>query len=121
MLYVVGIINHSRLVPAVFPSTYVLETWYVLHYFQSFFRRIVRQPILGQAPRAVRDDDFYNISGRLGYLITKSMEISITVGKETRNSNLYMFDYDDKYAYLRFSFGFDLRSRGMFSEEAVYY
>ena len=72
-------------------------------------------------PTAVRDDDFYNISGRLGYLITKSMEISITVGKETRNSNLYMFDYDDKYAYLRFSFGFDLRSRGMFSEEAVYY
>lgn len=70
---------------------------------------------------AVRDDDFYNISGRIGYLITKAMEISITVGKERRNSNLAGFDYDDNFAYLRFSFGFDLRSRGMFSEEAVYY
>lgn len=70
---------------------------------------------------AVRDDDFYNISGRIGYLITKAMEISITVGKESRNSNLAGFDYDDKFAYLRVSFGFDLRSRGGFSEEAVYY
>ena len=70
---------------------------------------------------AVRDDDFYNISGRIGYLITKAMEVSITVGKESRNSNLAGLDYDDKFAYLRFSFGFDLRSRGGFSEEAVYY
>lgn len=70
---------------------------------------------------AVRDDDFYNISGRVGYLITKVMEISITVGKENRNSNLAGYDYDDKFAYLRFSFGFDLGSRGGFSEEAVYY
>ena len=70
---------------------------------------------------AVRDDDFYNISGRIGYLITKAIEISITVGKENRNSNLAGFDYDDKFAYLRFSFGFDMRSRGGFSEEAVYY
>jgi hypothetical protein len=72
-------------------------------------------------PRALRDDDFYNISGRIGYLITKDMEISITVGKENRNSNLAGLDYDDKFAYLRFSFGFDMGSRGGFSEEAVYY
>jgi hypothetical protein len=70
---------------------------------------------------AIRDDDFYNVSGRIGYLITKAMEISITFGKENRNSNLAGFDYDDKFAYLRFSFGFDMKSRGGFSEEAVYY
>ncbi len=70
---------------------------------------------------AVRDDDLYNISGRIGYLITKSMEVSITVGKQNRSSNLAGLDYDDKFAYLRFSFGFDLRSRGGFSEEAAYY
>jgi hypothetical protein len=70
---------------------------------------------------AVRDDDFYNVSGRVGYLITKAMSVSLTVGRENRNSNLLGFDYDDKFAYLRFSFGFDLGSRGGFSEEAVYY
>ena len=70
---------------------------------------------------AVRDDDFYNIAGRVGYLINKSMSVSITFGKENRNSNLAGYDYDDKFAYLRFNFGFDTKSRGAFSEEAVYY
>jgi hypothetical protein len=70
---------------------------------------------------AVRDDDFYNIAGRVGYLITKNMSISITFGKENRNSNLVGLDYDDKFAYLRFNFGFDTKSRGGFTEEAVYY
>ena len=69
----------------------------------------------------IRDDKTYNVYGRVGYLITKAMDISLTAGRETRDSNLAGFDYDNDYVYLRFDFNYDITSRGGFSEEAVYY
>jgi hypothetical protein len=69
----------------------------------------------------IRDDKTYNVYGRVGYLITKAMTVSLTAGQENRDSNLAGYDYNNDYVYLRFDFNYDIAGRGEFSEEAVYY
>lgn len=68
-----------------------------------------------------RKDDIYDISGAIGYLITKKMELSFTIGRTERDSNVDGESYQDDYAYLKFDFNFDIGSRGDFSEEGSYY
>ena len=68
-----------------------------------------------------RNDKVTDIQGILEYLITKRMGVSLTIGKETRDSNLDGFDYENNYAQIRFNFDYDIGSRADFSEEASYY
>ncbi|MBU0661710.1 outer membrane beta-barrel protein, partial [Patescibacteria group bacterium] len=70
---------------------------------------------------ARRNDSSYDVFGRIGYLITKKMSVSLTAGHSRRDSNLRGFDYTDNYVYFRFDFDYDVGSRGGFGEEAVYY
>ncbi|NQT55936.1 MAG: outer membrane beta-barrel protein [Desulfobacteraceae bacterium] len=68
-----------------------------------------------------RDDSSYDVFGRIGYLITKKMNVSISAGQARRDSNIRGFDYTNNYVYFRFDFNYDVGSRGGFGEEAVYY
>ena len=70
---------------------------------------------------ARRNDSSYDIFGRIGYLITSKMSISLTAGHAYRDSNLRGLGYDNNYIYFRFDFNYDVGSRGGFGEEAVYY
>ena len=70
---------------------------------------------------ARRDDSSYDVFGRIGYLITKKMNVSISAGHARRDSNIRGFDYTNNYVYFRFDFNYDAGSRGGFGEEAVYY
>ncbi len=68
-----------------------------------------------------RSDDTYKISGSVGYLFTERLELALVGGIENRDSNLANADYNNKYLLLRFDFNFDLKSRGGFTEESLYY
>lgn len=70
---------------------------------------------------ARRDDSSYDVFGRIGYLITNKMNVSISAGHARRNSNIRGFGYTNNYVYFRFDFNYDVGSRGGFGEEAVYY
>jgi len=70
---------------------------------------------------ARRDDSSYDVFGRISYLITKKMNVSISAGHACRDSNIRGFDYTNNYVYFRFNFNYDVGSRGGFGEEAVYY
>jgi hypothetical protein len=69
---------------------------------------------------AIRDDSSYDVSGRIGYLITKKTTASITAGHQHRDSNLSRYSYDNNYIYFSFDFSYDLGSRGGFSEDVYY-
>ena len=79
------------------------------------------QGITPDGDYAIREDSSYDVSGRIGYLITKKMDVSITAGHQHRDSNLSGLSYDNDYIYFRFDFNYDLGSRGGFSEEGAYY
>jgi len=68
-----------------------------------------------------REDDIFDLSGTIGYLITKKMEISFTAGRQERDSNLDGQSYENDYLFLKFDFNYDIGSRGDFSEEGSYY
>ncbi len=69
----------------------------------------------------LREDDVYDISGKIGYLIKENMSISLTAGQENRESNLAGYDYKNNYIMLSFDFNYDIGSRGAYSKEASYY
>jgi hypothetical protein len=68
-----------------------------------------------------REDDTYNISGSIGYLFTERIALSLTGGIEDRDSNLADLSYEDKFFILKLDFNYDLRSRGGYTEESLYY
>lgn len=68
-----------------------------------------------------REDDIFDFSGTIGYLITKKIEISFTAGRTERDSNVDGESYENAYLFLKFDFNYDIGSRGDFSEEASYY
>jgi hypothetical protein len=68
-----------------------------------------------------RDDDTYWIGASLGYLISDRMDLTLTVGRHERDSNLTGFSFDNEFVILTFNFNYDFRSRGSFTEEYLYY
>ncbi len=69
----------------------------------------------------LREDEEYDISAHIGYLIRKNMEIGFRIGNHNRDSNLAGFDYNNNYTLLDFRFNYDIFAKGDFSEEASYY
>ncbi len=68
-----------------------------------------------------REDDTYDISASIGYLIKKEMTLSFIAGREERDSNWAGYDYKNRYFMLKFDFNFDIGSRAGYTEEASYY
>jgi len=68
-----------------------------------------------------REDDRYDLSASVGYRFNPRLVLSITGGREERDSNIDSFDYENKYLYLSFDFNYDLTSRGGYTEESSYY
>ena len=56
----------------------------------------------------LRDDDKYQIAGKIGYFITDRLTFSITAGYEDRDSNLAGYDYDNTYVMVKLDFGYEL-------------
>jgi hypothetical protein len=69
----------------------------------------------------IREDDRYDVSASIGYLISERMTLSFEAGKEQRDSNIDSYDYVDKYVMVKFDFNYDIGSRGEYSEEGLYY
>jgi len=59
----------------------------------------------------LRDDDKYEISGQLGYIITDDLLFAVKAGYEDRDSNLRGYDYDNKYFMIKIDFGYELGRR----------
>ncbi len=58
-----------------------------------------------------RDDDTYDISGRIGCMFTDWLTLSITAGYEERDSNLAGHDYDNNYYIAELQFGHRLGAK----------
>lgn len=58
-----------------------------------------------------RDDDKYEFSAKLGYIITDWLTFSVAAGYEDRDSNLAGTDYTDKHFMVSLDFGYELGSR----------
>ncbi len=59
----------------------------------------------------LRDDDRYELSGNLGYIITDWLQFYVAAGYENRDSNLAGSDYTNKYFMVSLNFGYELGSR----------
>lgn len=59
----------------------------------------------------LREDDKYEISGQLGYMITNDLILAVKVGYETRDSNLQGYDYDNRYIMAKIDFGYEFGRR----------
>jgi hypothetical protein len=68
-----------------------------------------------------RDDDTWDYSAILRYLMTEKMSIVMMGGHQERDSNIVDLDYDNDYVYLGYEFNYDIGKRGPFSLEASYY
>lgn len=64
----------------------------------------------------IRRDDLYEIRAGIGYWITKKKQwlLSFSLGRETQDSNLVGFNWDNDYAMLKLRWNYDLASRGIF-------
>jgi hypothetical protein len=56
----------------------------------------------------LRDDNTYNISGNVGYMLTRWLTLGITAGYEKRKSNLAGYNYDDTSCMLKLDFAYSL-------------
>jgi len=70
---------------------------------------------------SIREDDRYDVSASIGYLISERLILSFEAGKEERDSNTDSYDYVDKYVMVKFNFNYDIGSRGEYGEEGLYY
>ena len=59
----------------------------------------------------LREDEIYNISGSVGYMITDWLTFLIEVGTENRDSNLDGYDYDNVWFMVQVKSLFDLGSK----------
>ena len=117
-----------------FYDVYVAKrfTWSISHFFLQKLSAGVRgyhqnnkyQFEAGVTPTGTiegREDDIFDISGTIAYLIKEKMSVSFTVGHEEQDSNLAGLDYENVYYMLHFNVNYDITGRGDFSKEASYY
>ena len=115
-------------------DVYVVKrlTWSIAHFFlqkvsvgvRGYHQNNKYQFETGETPAGNiegREDDIYDISGNIGYLIKEKMSVSFTIGHEKRDSNLAGYDYENDYYMLHFNVNYDITGRGDFSKEASYY
>lgn len=68
-----------------------------------------------------REDKTLNVSGTLSYLIKKNLSLSLTAGREERDSSVPGYSYENNYFTLTFDYNFDILGRGGYTEESLYY
>ncbi len=70
---------------------------------------------------AGRKDKTFNVSGSLSYLFSKNLSLSLTAGREERESSLPGYGYENTFYIMTFDFNYDIGGRGGVTEEALYY
>jgi len=68
-----------------------------------------------------RKDKTFNVSGSLSYLINNRLSLSLTAGREERESSLPEYGYKNNFFVMTFDFNYDIRGRGGHTEESLYY
>ncbi len=68
-----------------------------------------------------REDDTLYLAGSIAYLISRRMDLALTVGLKDRDSNIQGGSFSNEFVMLMLNFNFDLESRGGYTEEGIYY
>lgn len=68
-----------------------------------------------------REDDYYDVTGVIGWLWKENLELNLTVGREENDSNSLGYDYTNNYAMFAVDYNYEIGSRGGFTKEARYY
>ena len=90
-------------------------------FFDRFLARLKGYYQESDYKESSREDETFNVSASLEYLLFQRANISAVAGYEERDSNDNTFDYDNTYYVLRFDYNYDIASRGGHSEEGLYY
>ncbi|MBW1913179.1 MAG: outer membrane beta-barrel protein [Deltaproteobacteria bacterium] len=82
--------------------------------FKAFYQTSDYERTFGLTPEGttvLRDDDSYNVEGKLGYIFNDWFLFSVSAGYEERDSNLAGMDYENRYIMATIDFSYSLGKR----------